>query len=345
MGHEPFRSGAGVVDRSDRTKLHFTGEQAFWFIDQLLTNKLDEMEAGTGAESLLLTPNGRTIAWFRVLASGSSAFADCDPGQGPMLTEFFRGRVFTTKVEIADRTGDFGIITILGPRADQVTTKVLSELASKETPEQRGLGLTMPGDDEHATTHFGASVAVRVLRPVRGVDLWVTRDRVDEVIDRLQAAGGEVVGVPSYNDLCVVEGLPRFGIDFDDKYLPQEAALERTVHFAKGCYLGQEAVAMTQRGRVKRRLRHLTFETDPATGPITFQGEPAGTATSAAAEDGAAFGIGAVSTSVPLGAIVEVSSGEEPRARAEVHELPGTLEGPSVPSARELRERLQGGTT
>ncbi len=51
-------------------------------------------------------------------------------------------------------------------------------------------------------------------------------------------------------------GVPAFGIDFDDKMYPQEAALEkRAVSFEKGCYLGQEVVCMLEiRGHVKRRL-------------------------------------------------------------------------------------------
>ncbi|HYN99024.1 MAG TPA: hypothetical protein VEU28_05065, partial [Actinomycetota bacterium] len=103
-------------------------------------------------------------------------------------------------------------------------------------------------------------------------------------------------------------------------------------HFKKGCYLGQEAVAMAQRGRVKKRLRHLVFSGDPAAGEVNFEGQPAGTVTSVS--DG--FGIAMVKTTVPLDSKVSVGG-----STATVKELPGTVYGPSVPSARELRERLQ----
>ena len=93
---------------------------------------------------------------------------------------------------------------------------------------------------------------------------------------------------------------------------------------------------MTQRGRVKRRLRHLRFEGgDARTGTVRQGDEEVGRVTSAAGR----FGIGPVRTTVESGATVEVG---EPPARATVGELPGTVTGPSLPSARELRERLAG---
>ncbi|MGH2770833.1 MAG: YgfZ/GcvT domain-containing protein, partial [Actinomycetota bacterium] len=157
--------------------------------------------------------------------------------------------------------------------------------------------------------------------------------------------GGERASEEEYEALRVLAGLPRFGVDFDEGYLPQEAAMERAVHFQKGCYLGQEAVAMAQRGRVKRRLRHLCFEKTPFIGEIFRMGEQMGRVTSIAAgfSGSEGYGIATIKTSVEVGAEVEVTDASEGnRARAVVLELPGTVEGPKLPSARELRERIQG---
>lgn len=71
----------------------------------------------------------------------------------------------------------------------------------------------------------------------------------------------------------VEHGIPEHGVDFDDTNYPQEAALERdAVSFAKGCYLGQEAVFMLEkRGHVKKRLVQLLVE-----GPVSA-GDPIAT--------------------------------------------------------------------
>jgi folate-binding protein YgfZ len=57
-------------------------------------------------------------------------------------------------------------------------------------------------------------------------------------------------------------GVPRFGVDYDEETLPQEASMERlAVSFTKGCYLGQETVfRLEKRGHPRRRLAHLVID-------------------------------------------------------------------------------------
>src|SRR3982074_1185585 len=115
----PFVS-AGVVDRSDRGKLRFRGDQALWFCDQLLSNQVVDLADGEGAEALLLTPHGKIRALLRLVSNGGEVVADRGPGLSADLAEFFQGRVFSTRVEIADISDDFGIVSVLGPAADDV---------------------------------------------------------------------------------------------------------------------------------------------------------------------------------------------------------------------------------
>src|SRR5688500_11463260 len=84
------------------TKLLFCGPQAAWFLDQLLTNKLDELQAGEQAEALLLTPKGRIVRVMKVLAGAEELLVDAGPGDSSELLLFFQSRVFTTQVEIDD---------------------------------------------------------------------------------------------------------------------------------------------------------------------------------------------------------------------------------------------------
>ena len=318
----PFAS-AGVVDRSDRGKLRFRGEQALWFCDQLLSNQVVGLADGEGAEALLLTPHGKIRALLRLVSTGGEVVADMEPGLAAELAEFFRGRVFSTRVEIEEVTDEFGIVSVLGPAAEDVVTSVT------QTPR-------LPAAAEHASVRCAAAIVVRVARPIPGLDLYVPKGALDVTLASLTAAGGTPATQEDYEVLRATHGLARDRVDFDEGFLPQEASLERAVHFSKGCYLGQEAVAMTQRGRVKRRLRHLRFGGPARAGVVRREGQEVGRVTSL----GDGFGIGPVRTSVPLGETVEV--GEDPPAAAVVEELPGTVAGPRVPSARELRERLAG---
>lgn len=58
----------------------------------------------------------------------------------------------------------------------------------------------------------------------------------------------------------ILQGIPRFGRDFNDENLPQETGLNECLHFNKGCYTGQEIVARLHfRGHVTKCLASITF--------------------------------------------------------------------------------------
>ena len=75
----PFAS-AGVVDRSQRGKLRFRGDQALWFCDQLLSNQVVGLADREGADALLLTPHGKIRALLRLVYNGGEVVADMEPG-------------------------------------------------------------------------------------------------------------------------------------------------------------------------------------------------------------------------------------------------------------------------
>lgn len=312
-----------VVDRSDRAKLRFTGPQALWFLDQLLTNKLDDLPNGRASDALLLTPKGRVSAAVRITNVGDAVFLDSEAEGRELLLDFFRERVFATRVEIEDVSSDYSLFSVFGGDFINHLQNALHRMDS-------------PGPGE--THRFAAGHLIGVSVPPQ-IDLLVNPQESERVLSSLLTSA-EFVDQGVWDAYRTVYGLPLFGIDYDETFLPQEAAREIAVHFAKGCYLGQEAVAMTQRGRIRRRLMHLRFEDEAFTGEILSEGQHVGNVTSAAAN----FGIGAVATSVAPGSAVEVVSGSL-GAAAVVDELPGTDHGPEVPSARALRESLQQGAT
>jgi folate-binding protein YgfZ len=86
--------------------------------------------------------------------------------------------------------------------------------------------------------------------------------------------------------LRLLEATPLFGQDIRERDLPQETAQDQALHFAKGCYLGQEIVErIHSRGQVHRQFTAFRLTGDlPATlpAPLESGGKPAGELTSAA---------------------------------------------------------------
>jgi folate-binding protein YgfZ len=89
-----------------------------------------------------------------------------------------------------------------------------------------------------------------------------------------------------YEVLRIEAGLPRFGVEIGEEYIPLEANLWDDVSFTKGCYIGQEIIArMESRGKQARVLAGLRLAAPlDADGEraVRIDGQPAGQVTSVA---------------------------------------------------------------
>ncbi len=75
-------------------------------------------------------------------------------------------------------------------------------------------------------------------------------------------AAGPAAGLWAFEALRIERGEPRFGIDTDDRTIPNEVGwIGPAVHLDKGCYRGQETVARVHTlGRPPRRLTLLHLD-------------------------------------------------------------------------------------
>jgi tRNA-modifying protein YgfZ len=135
-------------------------------------------------------------------------------------------------------------------------------------------------------------------------------------------AEGSPAGTWAYEARRIAAGVPRIGLDTDQRAIPNEiGVLGSAVHMNKGCYPGQETVGRVQAlGRPPRRLVRLhldgSAEALPEVGaPILLDGRQVGRMGSSARhwEDGP-IGLGLVKRNVPTDAefiVDEIAAGQE----------------------------------
>jgi len=274
--YDALRTACGIVDRSDRGLVVVSGSDGLSFLQSLLSQDLDGLADGDGVHALLLQPQGKLTADVRVLRVGDECWLDCDPGVGATLAAAltrFRIRVDAT---IEDRSAATGCLTVAGPQSAAVVSAALGV----DPPVARLAHLALPTDS-----------SVRVVRaapPLDAYDIIGPTTALGPVFDALVAAGARPCGANAYEALRIEAGIPRQGLDIDERTIPQEAFLEvDAVSFTKGCFLGQELVCrIDTRGHVNRYLRRVQMpagSTVPEIGAdIVVDGAVVGVLTSAA---------------------------------------------------------------
>jgi folate-binding protein YgfZ len=237
--------GSGLVDRSDRDVLLLRGADRLTWLHSLTTQHLERLADGTAAEALLLSPHGHVEHHLVLAELADTTWADVEPGAGAELAAFLQRMVFMLRVEPALVTGEWGVLTLAGPRAAAVL---------------EAAGLPVPTAPDVVVPIEGGGW-VRRMPPIGDggtdvVDLLVPRAELRNRADALLGAGAAPAGLDAFDALRVEARRPRFGVDSDHRTIPNELPWLRTaVHLDKGCYRGQETVARVHNlGRPPRRL-------------------------------------------------------------------------------------------
>ena len=102
------------ADRSDRGKLRVGDEMRAWFLDQILTQSIQDMEPGDARDAALLTVHGRMQAYLEVLMTPDSLLLHYEPDLREFVPEALQGYVFATRVTLDDVSDDTGLFSSLG---------------------------------------------------------------------------------------------------------------------------------------------------------------------------------------------------------------------------------------
>ena len=235
--------GAGLVDRSHRGVIRITGPDRLSWLHSLTTQSLDKLPAGETAEALVLSPNGHVEHQLTLTDDGTSVWAHVEPGTAGPLIEFLESMRFMLRVEPADVTADYAVLTIMGPGAGQARPGGVA--ATMANPFQKDL-----------------------------IDLVVPRPQLAAAAAELQAAGAVLAGMWAHEALRIAARRPRLGQDTDHRTIPHEMGwIETAVHLSKGCYRGQETVARVHNlGHPPRRLVFLHL--DGSADALPSHGDP-----------------------------------------------------------------------
>jgi len=226
-------SGAlGLVDRSHRAVIRIAGQDRLSWLHSVTTQDLEHLARGSTAEALILSPNGHVEHHLTLTDDGTQVWAHVEPGTAGALLEFLESMRFMLRVEPADVSADYAVLTVMGP-----------DSAAADTADW----LTSTG---HTSTHSF------------GIDVLIPRKRLAEAAAELQEHGAVLAGTWAYEALRIAARRPRFGLDTDHRTIPHEVGwIGTAVHLTKGCYRGQETVARVHNlGHPPRRLVFLHLD-------------------------------------------------------------------------------------
>ena len=258
---------AAIFGRDDLQAVEVTGRDRIKYLQAMLTQDIAALPEGGVAPACLCDAQGKILAVLSVVREAERLVLWTDFAKAEFLRAHLDRYVIMDEVELA-LLPEFAAVTLVGP-AD---SPVFATLRMPAAPAERLTDAGLPG--LHAQTWLSAPVdAARGDLPLGGqalVERWfvLPRQEVPALVAQLTAAGAEIGCHAVQDALRTLAGVPLLGRDIEDGSLPIEVGLRDTVSYRKGCYVGQEAIAiMTYRGQLRRHLCWVTVEEgDPQPG-------------------------------------------------------------------------------
>jgi glycine cleavage system T protein len=263
------RSAVGLLDLSYHGAIKVGGKEAVQFLNGLLTNDVKSLSKGRGMRAAFLTGHGKVRAFCRVLGLGDEYLIINDPQTHDKVFKYVFPFSYAGDFKVDDVSDQYRIISVQGPKSNLVMKEICFEpvppLAENEWVEN-----TIAGQHVliSSASHTGET----------GFDIFVPASGLKDVWDFVLLKGSfhsiAPIGMAALESLRVEAGIPVYGVDVDESNMMLEVGIADAVSFTKGCYTGQEAVAMaTYRGHVSKKLSGLIIanEAVPSNGDKLFK--------------------------------------------------------------------------
>ncbi len=276
-GYEALLHGAAILDLSARGRIRAVGEDRARLLHAMCTNHVQGLADGTGLHAFFLSSQGRILADACILRFPDYLLLDTEPETRQSLFEHLDRFIIADDVELEDTTDTTFCLGLEGPGAAAIIP---------EAPTTRYSHAAWRDCTVAAISETGAP----------GVRIYGPSDRKAEVVAFLEAAGAVPATLDDANTLRIHNFKPRYGVDFDETTLTGETLQMHSMHFQKGCYIGQEIVERVRsRGHVNRTMMGFRLQghaVPPAGATLFSGGKETGEVTSAAeAPDGGVYGL------------------------------------------------------
>lgn len=254
--YSTLRSGALLIDRSDRVRIRFGGPRAAELLTGLVTNDVLALTPGHGQYAAALTPKGKIAADIRIFADDEGLLTDTSLRAAQNWRDIVKKYVNPRVAPYRDITAETRDLAVLGTKARRYVAQSLDV-------DEHALGSLAPYSNLTVNFDGGRAMIVRVAElEVDGYEIMALANAEPALRAKLLAAGAIPGSAGTFDVARIEAGRPEWGIDMNDATIPQEANFDSlgAISYTKGCYTGQETVARVHfRGHVNKFLRRLHF--------------------------------------------------------------------------------------
>ncbi len=264
--HTATRTAAGLFDISLMGRINFTGPGAAAVLDRLLTNNVATLKPGQIRYSLIVNESGGVLDDVLVYRTPAAGHTDhmlvVNASNRPKVLDWTRAHLPADgSVELVDRTLDWGMIAVQGPKALDIVRPLvdLRQPGGAPDPSARleaikyyffaGIGTCGTWGIVSRTGYTGEDGVELIVPSEKLVELWESVVRVGE------SHGLKPCGLGARDTLRLEAGMPLYGHELGEDIDPFMAGLDFAVKLDKPDLIGKRALVAAQQSHDAKMSR------------------------------------------------------------------------------------------
>ncbi len=270
--HTAVRTAAGLFDVSHMGEIFIEGEQAEWYLDQLITGSVLSMKSGEVKYTFLCYPDGNVADDIIVYKCSDTRFllvvnaGNREKDYSWITRDNPVAQSQSSLPVIKDQSDAWAQLALQGPKSEQLLTELI--------PEVRDIGYFTFRDDL-----FYDEIPLLVSRTgytgEDGFEIYLNAEDGGTFWDLLVQAGAQPCGLGARDTLRLEAKFPLYGHEISESITPLEANLSVFTDLEKSYFIGKEALARQKEQGIPRTLRGIEMIEPgvPREGCRVFSGE------------------------------------------------------------------------
>ena len=251
--HQAVRNNVGVFDVSHMGEVRITGPEAERFVNYIFTNDVSTLESGKILYGMMLYPDGGTVDDLLVYKMGENDFflvinaANIDKD-----VAWINEHAAKFQVTVDHQSDHYAQLAVQGPDSEKTLRDVL-DIDASDLVFYTFKTLDLGGDFVivSRTGYTGED----------GFEIYASHATIQDMWDRLMAAGVQPCGLGCRDTLRFEVGLPLYGDELSAEISPIMATFGMFVKFDKpGDFIGKEACAQQKAEGSAKKLVGLELK-------------------------------------------------------------------------------------
>ena len=251
--HKRVRKSVGLFDLSHMGEFVVTGEGAFQFVQNAVTNDISKLDQRQVLYTCMCYPDGGIVDDLLVYNLGDHFLLVVNASNIDKDFEHLQSLIKTDDIKLEDISDQTALLAIQGPDAQKALAK-MTDYDLESIPFYWAAVAEVAGVEMifSRTGYTGEDGFELYMPPENAPKLW------DATMEAAREFDGEPIGLGARDSLRLEMKYALYGNDIDQTTNPLEAGLGWTVKLDKPAFVGRDALVRIKEQGLKRKL--VAFE-------------------------------------------------------------------------------------